>query len=196
MKLSAIVLCYVSFFRFDDLIAIRWQDLKFSCTHLELYVPDSKTDQYRKGETIFVARLGGQFCPVALIERLLTVGQYKTSGPGSLIRTTLVCPPSQRLKANPPCYDTVLSWFKEAASLLGLNPKLYGTHSGRRGGATGAAARDVPDRLFKRHGRWRSDRAKDLYVRETLQSRLATTRNLGLQEDIPIAQLRAFEAEA
>ncbi|GAQ81891.1 hypothetical protein KFL_000940010, partial [Klebsormidium nitens] len=196
MKLTAIVLCYTSFFRYDDLVAVRWQDIKFLPSHAELFVPESKTDQYRQGDSVFIARLGGQFCPVGLIERLLQVGQYRLFGPGSLIRSSLVCPPTQRLKSNAPCYSTVLSWFKEAASLLGLNPEFYGTHSGRRGGATGAAAREVPDRVFKRHGRWRSDRAKDLYVRETLQARLSTTRNLGLQEDIPLAQLHEFEAEA
>ncbi|GAQ78089.1 hypothetical protein KFL_000070570 [Klebsormidium nitens] len=196
MKFSAIVICYTTFYRYDDLMALTWQNVKILPTHAELFIPDSKTDQYLRGDTTFIARLGGRYCPVALLERLLKVGQYPARGPGSLIRSTIVCPPTQRLKSNTPCYDTVLSWFKGAASLLGLDPSLYGTHSGRRGGATGAAAHNVPDRLFKRHGRWRSDRAKDLYVRETLQARLATTRNLGLQEDIPIAQLRAFESEA
>jgi hypothetical protein len=121
---------------------------------------------------------------------------YGLFGHGPLIRSVLVCPPLQRVKANPPCYDTVLSWFKEAATLNGLDPKFYGTHSGRRGGESGAAARDVPDRLFKRHGRWRTDRAKELYVKEHLQNKLGVSRNLGLQADIPSSDLRAFEKEA
>ena len=32
-----------------------------------------------------------------------------------------------------------------------------GTHSLRSGGATAAANAGVPDRLFKRHGRWAKD---------------------------------------
>jgi hypothetical protein len=35
-----------------------------------------------------------------------------------------------------------------------------------------------------------------MYMKEKLQAKLSVTRNLGLQEDIPIAQLRAFEKEA
>ncbi|GAQ88451.1 reverse transcriptase [Klebsormidium nitens] len=197
MKLASVTLCYVSLFRYDDLVAIQWQHVKFvGSSHMEIFIPDSKTDQYRTGDTVFVARLGGPYCPVALIQRLLSVGRYHSSGPGSLIRATLPCVPVHRLKDNPPCYNTVLSWFKEAASLLGLDPKLYGTHSGRRGGATGAATNEVSDRLIKRHGRWRSDTAMGLYIRDKLSQKLAVSRNLGLQEDIPIAQLREFEREA
>ena len=39
-----------------------------------------------------------------------------------------------------------------------------GTHSLRNGGATAAANAGVPDRLFKRHGRWASEPAKHGYV--------------------------------
>jgi hypothetical protein len=196
-KLTAITLCYVSFLHFDDLISIQWQSIKFVAqSHMELIIPDSKTDQYRRGETVYVAHLGGPFCPVALVRRLLEVGQYRLYGNGPLIRSTLISPPVQRIRSSAPCYSTVNSWFKDAASTLGLDPQYYGTHSGRRGGATGAAAHDVPDMLFKGHGRWRFERAKDMYVKEKLQAKLSVTCNLGLQEDIPIAQLRAFEREA
>jgi hypothetical protein len=193
MQLSAITLCYTSFFRYDDLVSVQWQSIKFvSRSHMELLVPDSKTDQYHRGATIYVAHLGGPYCPVGLVQRLLSAGQYRSHGNGPLIRSVLVCPPLQHIKSTAPCYSTVNFWFKHAASTLGLDPQSYGTHSGRRGGATGAAANDVSDRLFKGHGRWRSERAKDMYVKEKLQAKISVTRNLGLQEDIPIAQLRVF----
>lgn len=48
-----------------------------------------------------------------------------------------------------------------------------GTHSLRSGGATAAANAGVPDRLFKRHGRWASESAKDGYVQDSLSSRLS-----------------------
>ena len=40
-----------------------------------------------------------------------------------------------------------------------------GTHSLRSGAATAAANADVPDRRFKRHGRWASESAKDGYCK-------------------------------
>lgn len=119
MKLAAITLCYVSFLCYDDLVAVQWQSIKFvSQSHMEIFLPDSKTDQYHHGTSIYVARLDGPFCPVSLVQRLIEIGQYRLYGNGPLIRSTLVCPPTQRIKSSLPCYSTVNSWFKEAASLL------------------------------------------------------------------------------
>ena len=38
----------------------------------------------------------------------------------------------------------------------------------------------VADRLFKRHGRWRSETAKDGYVKDALETRLSVTKQLGV----------------
>ena len=48
---------------------------------------------------------------------------------------------------------------------LGLDPKQFGLHSLRGGGASAAANAGVPDRWFKRHGRWISENAKDGYIK-------------------------------
>ena len=58
--------------------------------------------------------------------------------------------------------------------------KKFGLHSARSGGATIVANTWVPDRLFKLHGRWVSDKAKDAYVKDTSYILLRVTRNLGL----------------
>ena len=55
-----------------------------------------------------------------------------------------------------------------------------GTHSLRSSGATAAANAGVPDRLFKRHGRWACESAKDGYVQDSLFSRLSVSKALGL----------------
>ena len=55
-----------------------------------------------------------------------------------------------------------------------------GTHSLRSGGATAATNAGVPDRLFKRHGRWASDSAKAGYVQDSLSSRLLVSKALGI----------------
>ena len=43
----------------------------------------------------------------------------------------------------------------------------YGLPSLRSAGASAAANAGISDRLFKGHGRWKSDRAKDGYVSTT-----------------------------
>ena len=63
---------------------------------------------------------------------------------------------------------------------LGMDPKLFGMHSLRAGGATAAANARVPDRLFKRHGRWKSESAKDGYVKDSVERRLSVSKSLGV----------------
>ena len=67
-----------------------------------------------------------------------------------------------------------------AIRTIGLDRAMFGMHSFRRGGATEAARRGISDRLFKKHGRWKSDNAKDGYVSEDLETRLSVTKNLGV----------------
>ena len=63
---------------------------------------------------------------------------------------------------------------------LGLNRASFSWRSFRRGGASSATNGGISDRMFKRHGRWRSEKAKDGYVADSLGSRLAVSISLGL----------------
>jgi integrase len=196
MRLVAISTSYAGFLRYSDLMAVRWEEIMFFPTHMELFLEKSKTDQYREGRWVLISRVSGQYCPVALVELLLKIGRYAELGPGSLIRNTTVTPSKQYIRSEVPSYNTVLGWYKDAARALGLDPDAYGTHSARRGGATRAANVDVPDRLFKEHGAWRSERAKDGYVVSSLQARLSVTASLGFQDDVTLAELVEFERAA
>ena len=75
------------------------------------------------------------------------------------------------------CYTQDRELVLEKLTLLGLDKSL---HSLRSGGASAAANAGVPDCLFKRHGRWKSERTKDGYVEDKLDSRLTVSKNLGL----------------
>ena len=59
-----------------------------------------------------------------------------------------------------------------------LDTKLYGVHSLRAGGASAAAALGVPDRLFQRQGGWRSERSKNNYIQESMESLLTVTKTI------------------
>ena len=65
-------------------------------------------------------------------------------------------------------------------SCIGLDVKKFSLHSLRSGGATAAANAGVRDRMFKMHGRWRSENAKDSYIKESLEERLSMLKKLGL----------------
>ena len=56
-----------------------------------------------------------------------------------------------------------------------------GIHSLRASGASMAANSDgVNERCLKRHGRWVTDIAKDGYIKDTLDKRLAVSKTLKL----------------
>ena len=63
---------------------------------------------------------------------------------------------------------------------IGLDKTKFGLHSLRSGGASASAAAGVSDRLFKKHGRWRSETAKDGYVKESVNEKLTVTKMLGI----------------
>ena len=77
-------------------------------------------------------------------------------------------------------YSRLRELLLEKISSLGMDPKLFGMHSLPAGGATAAVNAGVPDRLFKRHGRWKSESAKDGYVKDSVESRLEVSKNLGI----------------
>ena len=56
----------------------------------------------------------------------------------------------------------------------------YGLHSLRSGGATAAVSHGIPERLFKRHGRWLSESANNGYVKDKLLHRLEISQCLGI----------------
>ena len=70
--------------------------------------------------------------------------------------------------------------FLSKLSELGYDLGQFDLHSLRVGGATAAANAGVPDRPFKRHGRWRSESAKDGYVEDAVALRRAVSKSLDL----------------
>ena len=62
--------------------------------------------------------------------------------------------------------------FIEAFEPFVIDIKFYGLHSLRAGGAIAATSNGMPDTLFKRHGRWKSDISKYGYVKDSLELRL------------------------
>ncbi|KAI9553719.1 hypothetical protein GHT06_021651 [Daphnia sinensis] len=75
-------------------------------------------------------------------------------------------------------YSSALSDLKKLLQLLGCDPKLYGEHSGKRGGATAAAAHGVTESQLKRLGGWRSDVMPSKYVDLSLPSRISMSQLL------------------
>eukprot|EP00731_Ephydatia_muelleri_P008282 Em0004g620a len=77
-------------------------------------------------------------------------------------------------------YTRLRELLLDKLSELGFDPTLFGMHSLRAGGAIAAANTGVENRLFKRHGRWKSESAKDGYVKDSLERRFEVSKGLGI----------------
>ena len=66
----------------------------------------------------------------------------------------------------PISYITVRDILLTNLKNIGLDKTQFGLHSLRSGGATAAADFAINDKLFQKHGRWRSEKVKNVYVHE------------------------------
>ena len=72
---------------------------------------------------------------------------------------------------------TVSKRFKDLASMLDLDPSRFGSHSGRKAGATALVQAGVSVPQLKNHGRWKSDAVYKYYV-PGMKEKLAVTLDL------------------
>lgn len=78
----------------------------------------------------------------------------------------------------PLSYSCIRDYFKSSFKDIVPDISLFSTHSLRAGGASAAANAGVPDRVFQRHGRWRSVSTKNGYVDDSLSTRLSVSKKL------------------
>ena len=145
--------------------------------HLELFIASSKTDKLRNGDSVLIARTGNSTCPVGIIRRYINATKEPSLSNNYLFRP--INAKKQALRQGKLSYtrirEVVIGMFKGVVTDVSVFVLSF-----RSGGATAAANAGVPDRHFKRHGRWKSETAKDGYVKDLLSSRLQVSRNIGL----------------
>ena len=172
---------FAAFLRFSELAALKESDLQIYDDHMELFIESSKTNQFRGGAWVIVARTATKTCPVQIAERYIELAKIDGSPDLHLFRAIVRSKNGVKLRSHGGLsYTRMRELLLEKLSEVGLDPKKYGLHSLRSGGATAAANAGVPDRLFKRHGHWRSENAKDDYVKDSLASRLSVTKKIGV----------------
>lgn len=181
---SIFLLGYAGFLRFSEIVNIQRSHVSFKESHLKLFIGKSKTDVYSEGNYVYISRTNSPNCPVALLQRYLTMSGIEENSTDYIFRQLSFCKKSGIYKLRkhnvPLSYTRVREIVLSALKTLGLDYTKFGVHSLRSGGATAAAASGVNDRLFKKHGRWKTDKAKDGYVHENLESKLSVTKNLGI----------------
>ena len=178
---AACLLAFSAFLRYDELSKLRCCDITFNASHMVIRISSSKTDQYRQGDSVVVARTGSSKCPVTMLERYYAMASISKESKLRLFRGIVSTKSGERLRSQGSLsYTRLRELFLQKLTSLGFDAKQFGLHSLRSGGATAAAQAGVPDRLFKRHGRWRSEAAKDGYVKDSMSSLMYVSQSLNL----------------
>ena len=118
--------------------------------HMNLNLPGSKTDAFRRGVNLTIARASDEACPIRSLTNLFS--RYPDS-PYAPLFFTSAAPFTRKL---------VVDTLHKSLMNLGIQGK-YSGHSFRRGAATSAHRAGLEDAMIQVLGRWRSDAYK-LYI--------------------------------
>ena len=180
--LTMILLGYSGFLRFSEPSDLKCRDVIFEDSHFVLHIRKSKTDIYREGKDICISKGSTLACPFKMLKKYIECSEQSLTSDDYLFRP--VCRSKgkcQIYKRNKPLSYTrarecIVKKLKKVAPDLNL-----GIHSLRASGASVASNADgVTDRCIKRHGRWRSDTAKDGYIKDSLEKKLHVKKVLNL----------------
>jgi hypothetical protein len=159
--------------RFSDIIKLNRNDVIYRADpspHLRILFKGGKNDQYSEGgERVVASNPDQDRCPVKL-----TLDYVKFLGPSYSGYLVPSCTSKNSPNPEKPVpYSGALSDMKKLMSSLGYDAKLNGEHSGKRGGATTAAAHGATETQLKRLGGWRSDAMPSKYVDLSIPSRIS-----------------------
>ena len=179
------ILSFAGFLRFDEVVSIKRCDVIFKPGYMKIFLERSKTDVYRVGKWVFISATETRCCPCKNIQQYFDrAGLGDEQSDEYIFRgvTKFSKQGFEQLKRQnkPISYSTTRKLFLQSLENIGLPSKDFGLHSLRSGGATAAANAGITDRLFKQHGRWKSESAKDGYVKDNLTALLTVTKSLGL----------------
>lgn len=185
MTCTAISLAFFGFLRYADLAVLRVDWVLLYDHHLDFFLEERKTDQFRLGQWVVAcAWQGSPACPVQLVRRLLERAELSGHRP---LFSELTPDGTAYATTKPLAYSTLRTKFLAKFAAIGLDPAKFGTHSCRAGGATLAANNGVPDKLWMEHGGWRSARAAQGYVKTAHSLKAQVTRTM-VQDPRPADQ--------
>ena len=155
-----------------------WQFRSHQC------IDKSKIDKLGKGNEVVIAKgSNSDTCSVKILSSSLAeIKQDPLEHDNEIFRPLLKSRTGHKLVSvnKPLSYLAIRDHFKDCFKDIVPDISRFGTHSLRAGGASEAANAGVNDRLFQRHGRWKTVCAKNRYVDDNLESILTVSKMLGI----------------
>ncbi|MDY6083806.1 MAG: site-specific integrase [Dialister sp.] len=152
---------FMGAFRRSEIAGLNAEDIARLPQGIIISVTRSKTDQEQKGQQVAIPYISDKtMCAITALNAWVQQAHI-SSGPlfRSILKNGKV---SERRLSD----KTINLLVKKYASLIGLNPDLYGAHSLRHGFATYAALHGVEERLIMKQTRHRSVEMVRHYINE------------------------------
>ena len=123
------VTAFHGFFRFDEVVRIRCCDVKFGTDHMAIKVLSSKTDQYRQGDEVVIARAESPHtCPVARLEQYYSMAGINHFSTERLFWAIVKTKEGEKLRTSGSIsYTRVREILLEKLRSLGYEPSEFGT---------------------------------------------------------------------
>eukprot|EP00111_Clytia_hemisphaerica_P021064 TCONS_00062088-protein len=69
---TLMVVSFAGFLRYSEVSNLTLGDIVFEPTFMRLFIEQSKTDQYREGHWVFIAKTVSEICPVKTLNMYIT----------------------------------------------------------------------------------------------------------------------------
>ena len=165
-----ISLAYNLLLRFDEISHITCSHITKNTDGFKILIPKSKTDKFRNGKHVFLPESLSQSSTAGMLSEYLKLTKLNIGQNHFLFCPLKKCGITYALSNKILAYTSFRDIVKKAVKKIGLDDKLYGTHSCRSGGATDLAPR-VSEHDLLISGRWADARSIRSYVEVSDQAR-------------------------
>ena len=123
-----LVLSFMGFLRFGELSNLKRSDFILHNTHMSIFIEKSKTEIYRKGHWLHLAKLSSNFCLLDLTKRYFVLTGIDKQCDKYIFRGIENNKNSQKLRKidKPLCYTTVRGHVFDFLANISLDPKKSG----------------------------------------------------------------------
>ena len=158
--------------RHDELSHVTLNHFDETETGYKILIPKSKTDKYRNGSHVFLKKSTSSSSVSVLLFRYLSFMNLKI-GENHFLFFPIKSINNQHIPTNKKLsYASYRDIVRNLIEKIGLDPKDYGTHSMRAGGATELAP-NVTELELLTSGRWSDARSIRSYVEMSADSRFS-----------------------
>ena len=125
LRIAALcTLGFAGFFRFSELSNMLCKHIVFLEDHIKIFVSHSKTDVYREGNFVYIAKTLSKYGPVSILLRYMHEAKLTPTSDLPLFSPLSKTKLGYMMRSSRLSYSRCRGMFKEALGALGCDPKV------------------------------------------------------------------------